>query len=88
MVTFHLVSILQGDCVTHSLFALAHGVLCEADLLYTHQVNICLESTIMIIDLHSLQDGEGFLTIDKDRFRELRPEDAVWRLFKFGLLSK
>lgn len=60
----------QGDCVTNSLFALAHGVLCEADLLYTHQ------------------DGEGFLTIDKERFRELRPEDAVWRLFKFGLLSK
>ena len=28
----------QGDCVTHSLFLLAHGVLCEADLLYTHQV--------------------------------------------------
>ena len=29
----------QGDCVTHSLFLLAHGVLCEADLLYTHQVS-------------------------------------------------
>jgi len=28
----------QGDCVTHSLFLLAHGVLCEADLLYRHQV--------------------------------------------------
>ena len=28
----------RGDCVTHSLFLLAHGVLCEADLLYTHQV--------------------------------------------------
>ena len=86
--SFHLVFFLQGDCVTNSLFALAHGVLCEADLLYTHQVYICLQESIMVIDELMLQDGEGFLTIDKERFRELRPEDAVWRLFKFGLLSK
>jgi len=60
----------QGDCVTHSLFLLAHGVLCEADLLYTHQ------------------DGEGFLTLPREKFRELRLEDSSLRLFKFGLLSK
>jgi len=60
----------KGDCLTHSTFLLAHGVLCEADLLYTHV------------------DGEGFLPVSKDQFRELRPEDAMFRLFKFGLLSK
>lgn len=60
----------RGDCVTHSLFLLAHGVLCEADLLYSHQ------------------DGAGFLTVSRERFRELRPEDSSLRLFKFGLLSK
>ena len=75
----------QGDCVTHSLFLLAHGVLCEADLLYTHQVFLSLDR----IGHNNLdQDGEGFLTLPREKFRELRPEDSSLRLFKFGLLSK
>ena len=59
-----------GDCATNSLFLLAHRVLLECDILYTHA------------------DGEGALMMDKQQFRELRPNDFFWRLFKFRLLSK
>ena len=61
---------IKGDVFTHSLFAIAHNVALECDLLYGHH------------------DGEGFLMLDKERFRKLAPEDFSWRLFKFGLLSK
>ena len=74
----------QGDCLTHSTFLLAHGVLCEADLLYTHAVTTVLASFLN----PPSQDGEGFLPVSKEQFRELRPEDAMSRLFKFGLLSR
>ena len=79
----------QGDCVTHSLFLLAHGVLCEADLLYTHQVSFLYQKYLTRFGSNNLdQDGEGFLTLPREKFRELRPEDSSLRLFKFGLLSK
>ena len=79
----------QGDCVTHSLFLLAHGVLCEADLLYTHQVSFLYQKYLARIGYNNLdQDGEGFLTLPREKFRELRLEDSSLRLFKFGLLSK
>ena len=42
---------IEGDCVTHSLFLLAHGVLCEADLLYTHQVSCELQMEFSITTL-------------------------------------
>jgi len=38
--------------------------------------------------LYGHADGEGFLMVDKEQFRELKTEDAFWRIFKFSQLSK
>ena len=46
--------------------------------------NVALECDL----LYGHHDGEGSLMMDKETFRKLKPEDAMWRIFKFSLLSK
>ena len=57
---------------------------CCTNSLFCVAQRVALECDI----LYTHADGEGFLMIDKQRFRELLPSDFFWRLFKFRLLSK
>ena len=57
---------------------------CATNSLFCVAQGVALECDI----LYTHADGEGFLMIDKQRFRELHPSDFFWRLFKFRLLSK
>lgn len=55
-----------------------------AHSLFSIAHNVALECDL----LYGHHDGEGFLMVDKKQFRELAPEDAFWRIFKFSQLAK
>ena len=57
---------------------------CATNSLFCVAHRVALECDI----LYTHADGEGFLMMDKQQFRELRPSDFYMRLFKFRLLSK
>ena len=61
---------IDGDCCTNALFLVAHRVMMECDILYTHD------------------DGDGFLMLDQEEFRQFHPKDTIWRIFKYRLMAK
>jgi len=73
-------SILEKEGV--ELFYVAGDICTNAIVAVAH--NVALECDLV----YGHHDGEGFNTITKERFRELRPEDWGMRLFRLALMCR
>jgi len=58
------------------------------DVVTNALVAVCDEKHLMECDLiYTHADGDGFLTIDKERFRKFLPEDWFFRLFRYNTMA-
>ena len=64
------------------LFCVDGDVACNAVVVIAH--NIALECDLV----YGYHDGEGMLHMSKENFREFKPEDWGFRIFKFASMSK